>query len=490
MRICNCYLLAVLIALVIGATSNLAAATYIWNEHTDSLYNNIISLKFTSAKRAIASEGYTNLNNYLLDDYIGFLEVFLSEDEQVFDRFEVGQEKRFAAVKNGDGKSPWHLYVQAEMSLHFALASLKMKNYYDGFMGCRKAWKLYHANRERFPQFKPNLKGIATLKAIMGIIPPQYQWGVSLLGLEGDLKGGMERLRQLSGTPFEFRLETTLIYTSLLIHLEGKHDEAWQAIGRAGYPLAGNLFTYYTAANAAIYSKHNENALAMLANRPKGAEYADFPFMEYLHGLALINSLDTNCRAHLNAYLLQSRNQNNIKNAYQKMAWSYLISCDTAQYKKQMGFAKSKGISELDADKQAQKEAESGQVPDVPLLKARLLFDGGYFEKALAIIHDKAPANYTTKPLQLELVYRKGRIYDAIGKQAEAIANYKETIKLGEKEPMYFAANAALNLGFIYEKVHDKTQARHYYNLCINLKDHEYYSGLSQKAKSGLERLD
>jgi tetratricopeptide (TPR) repeat protein len=87
-------------------------------------------------------------------------------------------------------------------------------------------------------------------------------------------------------------------------------------------------------------------------------------------------------------------------------------------------------------------------------------------------------------------VYRKGRIYDAMGKQTEAIASYKETIKLGEKEPMYFAANAALNLGFIYEKVHDKTQARYYYNLCINLKDHEYYSGLSQKAKSGLERLD
>jgi hypothetical protein len=479
-----------LMLLVLGGTNRMVAAAYVWNTHTDSLYNNIISLKLKGSKQTIAAEGYANLNNYLLEDYIGFLEVFLSEDEQVFERFEVAQEKRFIAVKNGDGKSPWHLYVQAEMSLHFALASLKMKNYYDGFMGCRKAWKLYHANRERFPQFKPNLKGIATLKAIMGIIPSQYQWGVSLLGLEGDLKGGMERLRQLSGTPFEFRLETTLIYTSLLIHLEGKHDEAWQAIGRAGYPLAGNLFTYYTAANAAIYSKHNENALAMLANRPKGAEYADFPFMEYLHGLALINSLDTNCRPHFNNYLSQNRNQNNIKNAYQKLAWSYLIVGDTAQYKKQMGLVKTKGISELDADKQAQKEADSGQVPDVPLLKARLLFDGGYFEKALSIIYDKTPANYTTKPLQLELVYRKGRIYDAMGKQTEAIASYKETIKLGEKEPMYFAANAALNLGFIYEKVHDKTQARYYYNLCINLKDHEYYSGLSQKAKSGLERLD
>jgi hypothetical protein len=478
-----------LMLLVLGGTNRMVAATYVWNTHTDSLYNNIISLKLKGSKQTIATEGYANLNNYLLEDYIGFLEVFLSEDEQVFERFEVAQEKRFGALKKGDGKSPWHMYVQAEMNLHFALASLKIKNYYDGFMGCRKAWKLYHANRERFPHFKPNHKGIATLKAIMGIIPSQYQWGVSLLGLEGDLKGGMERLRQLSSTPFEFRLETTLIYTSLLIHLEGKHDEAWQAIGRAGYPLSGNLFTYYTAANAAIYSKHNENALAMLANRPKGEAYAAFPFMEHLYGLALINSLDTNCRAHLNKYLAQTSNQNNIKNAFQKLAWSYLIVGDTAQYKKQIGLAKIKGLNELDADKQAQKEAESGQVPDVPLLKARLLFDGGYFEKALAMIHDKTPANYTTKPLQLELVYRKGRIYDAMGKQTEAIANYKETIKLGEREPLYFAANAALNLGFIYEKVHDKTQARYYYNLCINLKDHEYYSGLSQKAKSGLERV-
>lgn len=484
------YFAAILLLLLLGGAKTTLGATYIWNAHTDSLYNNIISLKLKSSKQIIASEGYANFNNYLLEDYIGFLEVFLSEDEQVFDLFEDGQEQRFNALKKGDGKSPWHMYVQAEMNLHFALASLKMKNYYDGFMGCRKAWKLYNANRERFPNFKPNLKGIATLKAIMGIIPSQYQWGVSLLGLQGDLKGGMESLRQLSGTAFEFRLETTLIYTSLLIHLEGKHDEAWQAIGRAGYPLAGNLFTYYTAANAAIYSKHNVNALAMLANRPMGAEFAPFPFMEYLHGLAFINSLNTNCRVHLNKYLAQTRNQNNIKNAYQKLAWSYLCVGDTVLYKKYIGLSKIKGLNELDADKQAQKEAESGLVPDVPLLKARLLFDGGYFDEALAILHDKTPIKYTTKPLQLELVYRKGRIYDAMGKQPEAIANYKETIWLGEREPLYFAANAALNLGFIYEKVHDKTQARYYYNLCINLKDHEYYSGLSQKAKSGLERLD
>ncbi len=476
--------------LLVCFNSNINAASYVWNAHTDSLYNNIISLKLKSSKQQIVAEGFENYNHYLLEDYVGFLEVFLSEDGKVFERFETAQANRFKALNKGDGKSPWHNYVQAEMNLHYALASLKMKNYYDGFFACRKAWKLYNSNRERFPAFKPNLKGIATLKAIMGVIPSQYQWGVKLLGLEGDLKGGMETLRQLSVTKFEFQLETTLIYTSLLIHLEGKHDEAWKVIQNANYPLKGNLFTYYTAANATIYSKRNDEAISILTNRPKGEGYAPFPMMEYLHGLALVNSLDTSCRVHLTKYLAQNRNQNNIKNALQKLAWSYLCAGDTAGYRKYIAQALSKGSAELDADKQAQKEAENGVVPDVALLKARLLFDGGYFDEAMAILHDKTPANYSTKPLQLELVYRKGRIYDAMGKQAEAIDNYKETIKLGEHEPLYFAANAALNLGFIFEKVHDKTQARYYYNLCINLKEHEYYAGLSQKAKSGLERLD
>lgn len=474
--------------LCFGVTAS--ANNFTWNTHTDSLYSNIISLKLKQTKNQITAAGYDNLNHYLLEDYIGFLEVFLSEDEKVFDRFEDAQEKRYGAIKKGDSKSPWYNYVHAEMNLHYALASLKMKNYYDGFMACRKAWKLYNNNRERFPDFQPNKKGIATLKAIMGIIPSQYQWGVSLLGLKGDLKGGMETLRQLSNTHYEFRLETTLIYASLLIHLEGKHDQAWQTIQSAGYPLQGNLFTYYTAANAAIYSKHNEAAINILSSRPQGEGYAPFPMLDYMHGLALVNRLDTTCRSYLGKYLTQSRNQGNIKNALQKLAWSYLIVGDTAGYKKYMGLVLQHGNTEIDADKQAQKEAESVIVPDVPLLKARLLFDGGYFEKAMQVLQDKTPTDYTTKALQLELVYRKGRIYDAMGKQTEAIANYKETIALGEKEPMYFAANAALNLGFIYEKLQDKTQARYYYNLCINLKEHEYYTGLSQKAKSGLERLD
>lgn len=476
--------------LLLSVGLNSSAAGFVWNAQTDSLYNNIISLKLKQSKTQIAAAGYNNLNHYLLEDYIGFLEVFLSEDGIVFEQFEQAQEKRYTAIRKGDSKSPWYNYVQAEMNLHFALASLKMKNYYDGFMACRKAWKLYNTNRQRFPDFKPNLKGIATLKAIMGIIPSQYQWGVSLLGLNGDLKGGMETLRQLSNTDYEFRLETTLIYASLLIHLEGKHDQAWQAIKSAGYPLKGNLFTYYTAANAAIYSKHNEDAIHILSTRPQGEGYTPFPMMDYMHGLALVNRLDTTSRAYLQKYLTQSRNQANIKNALQKLAWSYLIVGDTEGYRKYIGLVQQRGNTETDADKQAQKEAESGTVPDVPLLKARLLFDGGYFEKAMQVLQDKSPADYTTKALQLELVYRKARIYDALGKQIEAIANYKETISLGEKEPLYFAANAALNLGFIYEKLDDKTQARYYYNLCINLKEHEYYAGLSQKAKSGLERLD
>ncbi len=468
----------------------LNAGSYGWNTHTDTLYSNIISLKLKASKQAIALDGYDNLNHYLLDDYIGFLEVFLSEDEQVFERFETAQEKRFTALKKGDGKSPWHNYVQAEMNLHFALASLKMKNYYDGFFACRKAWKLYTVNQERFPDFVPNKKGIATLKAIMGIIPSQYQWGVKILGLEGDLKGGMESLRQLSNTDYAFQLETTLIYSSLLIHLEGKHEAAWQVMQKANYPLNGNLFTHYTAANAAIYSKHNDAAISILANRPQGEGYAPFPIMEYLHGLALINRVDTNCRVHFNKYLQQNRNQHNVKSTLQKLAWSYLCVGDTVKYQTYIAQVMVMGSTDLDADKQAQKEAENGIVPDVALLKARLLFDGGYLKQAMGILHDKTPEQYTTKPLQLELVYRKARIYDVMGKQAEAIAKYNETITLGEKEPLYFAANAALNLGFIYEKVHDKTQARYYYNLCISLKDHEYYAGLSQKAKSGLARLD
>ena len=54
----------------------------------------------------------------------------------------------------------------------------------------------------------------------------------------------------------------------------------------------------------------------------------------------------------------------------------------------------------------------------------------------------------------------------------------------------YFAANAALHLGIIYENEDNLKEAEKYFRLCRSLDFDEYETGIKQKAKAGLNRLD
>jgi tetratricopeptide (TPR) repeat protein len=128
-------------------------------------------------------------------------------------------------------------------------------------------------------------------------------------------------------------------------------------------------------------------------------------------------------------------------------------------------------------------------MPDVRLLKARILFDGGYYEKAYQFLKNRG-AEFTYQPrIQLEYTYRMGRILHRLGKTAEARQYYEQTISLGEQQPWYFACNAALQTGYLLEEKNDRENARIYYRKCLNMRPKEYASGLHAKAKARLNRL-
>jgi tetratricopeptide (TPR) repeat protein len=147
-----------------------------------------------------------------------------------------------------------------------------------------------------------------------------------------------------------------------------------------------------------------------------------------------------------------------------------------------------KGSTETEADKQALKDARSGKWPDPLLLKARLLSDGGYWQEAFGLLQGKSSASFSTTEDRLEFAYRMGRIYDGLDREDEAIAAYLTTIKLGQQRREYYAARAALQIGFIYEKRGDKALAQSYFQKVLNLQDHEYKNSLDQKAKAGIAR--
>ena len=152
-----------------------------------------------------------------------------------------------------------------------------------------------------------------------------------------------------------------------------------------------------------------------------------------------------------------------------------------------MKTCQSSGKSLVDEDIQANKEAKSGQKPNEILLRARLLFDGGYYTKCqnLLILNS---AFFVNAIHDGEYYYRLARVTDALKNYHDALEYYDLTIVKSDPGK-YYACSAALYAGMICELQGKTNMAKKYFEKCLNLDPAGYSSSLHQKAKSGLDRL-
>jgi len=276
----------------------------------------------------------------------------------------------------------------------------------------------------------------------------------------------------------------------LLLYLQNNEEAAWELIQVRHEKDQESLLHSFAYALIALRTRHNDEAIEILNSRPKGDEYIAFPFLNYLMGLAKIRKLDENAARHFKTFLIFYKGRNYIKDAYQKLAWLSLIHDNFSLYNTYMASCQSKGYGYMEIDKQAEEEAVSREIPNPILLKARLLSDGGYYEKALALLKGKSTKDFSKKKDRIEFTYRAARIYHTWQMEDKSIPYYEATIKNGENEPYYYAANSALQLGHIFEERNNFEKARQYYQKSLSINGYQYAESLQMKAKAGLNRIE
>ncbi len=177
-----------------------------------------------------------------------------------------------------------------------------------------------------------------------------------------------------------------------------------------------------------------------------------------------------------------------MKEAYQKLAWYWLLQGNVDKYHDYMTKVSLYGDDYTDGDKQATDEARSGEIPNPCLLKARLLFDGGYYNFADSVLNRYDCQMHSGRD-EIEFPYRKGRIAHAMGEYDLAISWYDQAMELGREQAYYFAANAALQAGNILESQENFELAEIYFKKCLKMPTKEYKTSINQKARAGLNRL-
>ena len=475
-----------------------------FNTHCQKAYSEIICLRFDAARKILASEKKTNPSNtipFLLENYISFLSVMISEEEKDLKILLDNKDLNLQHLSKGDRNSPWFLYSQAEVFLQAGMAKVKFQEYLSAGLDINRAYRLLTENEKKFPAFMPAKIRIGLLHSLVGTVPDQYKWAARALDFQGSIPQGIGELKQAylqclsNPANSTFIPEALFLLSFVSINLSGDRTSANELVKEFQKPaidlwVKNSPLITYCLANVYQKSSRNDEAIKTLESfQPAPGQY-HFYYLDYLLGVARLNRLDPDAHLPLLKYLASFKGMNYIRAAYQNLAWYYLIQGNREKYNVYMDRIFLRGSKQVDNDVQALQNAEKKQVPDINLLKARLLFDGGYHEKCSSMLDKFAESNAMNMPeLRLEYTYRKARLLDEWGKIPEAVTWYKKTISRGKSYPSYFAANSALHLGMISEQAGKTTEAEEYYKLCLDLEFTEYHFSITQKAKSGLNRI-
>lgn len=473
-------------------------AKFDFNRNCLNAYGLIFELKLNAARQLIVAEKKANPNNSivpLLENYVDFFQLITTDNKDDFDRLKGNKGKRLDQIEEDEDKSPYSLYAQAEINLQWALIRGRFGEQFNAAMEIKKANAYLQENAKKYPSFQLNFKGLGLISAVLGSLPDGFMKStLSTFGIKGNVKSGLAMMQKLAaGLPSSsyepFYEEVVFYYSFALVdvaHSENAYAETMKYASRIG---DGSLLKSYLKAYVCAKRGHNDEAIAILAERPAGAQYQSFPYLDYLMGIAKLNKLDLNAAAYFNKFLQNNKGISYIKNSYLHLAWIELISGDIKGYNLYAGKVRGAGFAINERDKQALNEVAAG-APNVALLKARLLFDGGYYSRSLEILSRLKESDLNLVKDRTEYFYRLGRNNDELVKWDIALQHYQKAVNYGKGLKAYFAANSALFMGKIYMKNKKYAQAKSCFNTAINMKGHQYENSIESEARDSLKRMN
>lgn len=410
-----------------------------------------------------------------LENWVDVLEMVSNQDKALYINKLHLREKRLSLIERSHKDSPFYLFLQAEIRLQWALAQAVFDEPLAAAWNIRKAFQLLEANSRLYPDFVGNRKSLGVLQVLFGTVPTQYEWLLSLWGLSGDVSKGFQMLSEVAAGSSSYAAEAKL----------------WQAwlqtqLGYAAGEPATATHGKWIIAAAFRKSGNSEKALQLLHDLP-----ADAPsLLCWEKATALLNSGNyREALEWLDLFEKKHRGTDLLKDAQLKRFWCYWLQNHDTEAMAALSKIATTGRTQTEADKNAAYFAAQRPLPDKRLIKARLLTDGGYFERSMNIIQ-QIDIQELDKINRCELYYRSARNAHRLNNLPEALLNYEQCLTQAGGAVWYFLPNAALQAGIIYRDYRrDTKKARYYLSRALDYQQHPYKASIDRKAKAALKSL-
>ncbi len=425
-----------------------------------------------------------------LEQYAKVLQLIETENQVLYVQFLEKKSQDLASIEQGiSPKSPYNRFLRAEIKLLWAMASIKLGHEVKAAWDVIQGYRLLAENQKLFPDFLPNQKSLGCLHILVGSVPENQKWITNVLGLNGSIQQGMKELELASKDKIwgrEAIFCKTFIQAYVLNNDFNKKEDFSQLIANED----DNLNAYLLAIVISLKNHNSSLAEMYLQEMPKGSIYQSWNILDLYKGeILLFQEKYQEASVLFLSYIKSFKGKTFVKDTYYKLFLCAFLSGDAAKSRQYLLFVKKSGNEVAEADKAAQKMCleftQTNLFPDKNLLKLRLFFDGGRYEKCIELLKTLTEKSFNAIKDQSEFNYRSGRIFQNINQTARAILFFERAIQLG-REDWYFAPASCLQLGYIYQMNGQKTKAKYYFEKAISYNKHEYKSSVDNKARAAL----
>lgn len=469
------------------------------NERCRTAMTLIMELHTDSAQVLIDLEKKENPKNHIVDyleNSADFLTVVLTEDEAQFNSREDAKNQRMKRIESCPDSDPYRRFILAEINLQWAFSRLRFGEYLKGAREINRAYKLLEKNIEKHPEFLPNYKAMGLLHALIGTVPDKYRWATDLMGIDGTINQGLGELKRVieecpEKPEYAFlEVESIFLYSFMVLNLTPDTEPLKAIESRLEKLSQKSPLVAFAKASLLADSGETNSAIDQLENCGYQSRPLRFYYLDLLLGNYRLSSMERKCERNFQFYVDHFPGKSYMKSAQLKLAWHRLLFFNSEnQFMRRLAKIDSIGSTILDEDKQAQRAFESGAIPNTGLLRARLLFDGGFYAEARSTLHDSKSTLRTDLDFQ-EHRYRLARTDHESGQVDLAISEYKTVADENPIERSYYPANSALKLGELFELKGQRSEAIKWYRKALTYDDHQYQNSIHQKSKAAISRLE
>ena len=467
---------------------------YSFNDNCKNAWMLLMDLKVKEAKSLMAKEiarNPTNYYAYYLDQTCDAFTILINSNDEEYENFLESYDRKRDTMDDKYEESPYYLMCKSEMDLQLGFFKVMHESQFSGVRSSYLGYREVYKNIELHPDFMPSRMIDGFFNTALSNLPPFLKSTVSVFGVTTNFSYGMKTLAKVYKS--QKAIKGMNAYSALFLIFSAKINKSPELVYDFVHSLDDeikDLFVLkYFRGNIEYRTGHNEMAYRTISSlNYNNSSYARILY-DYMMGKILLRKLDPKAGYYLESYLKRLKKKEYFKEMTYKLALFYLINGNRNKYDELCEVVISEGAELNERDREALYDASLDYQPDIRLVKAKLLLEGGYYSRGkeqLDLFKDKSNPEL---PYLLEFHLLNGKYMFRTGNKEEAVRMLKWVVEKGEDEDYYFACEAALVLGEIYEAAGELELALEYYKLSDDLYESEYYEYLGAKARKGIYRL-